>query len=245
MKRVKTEYIVPDEPDPRYGEPHYLDSYQHGSQLSNSDVWDAGCMEDPLSTFDLGNGVIATPQNLCSPTIGSNIDQRIGRAIKICKVWVRCQLELLADSDSASPPGQTCRVQLVLDRQTNGAQMNPSALNLDAAGAGHVFATLASFTNPNGFGRFQVLCDHLVAFNYKTLGPFPSPTRAAAGNTKCFNMEYEFPEGLVVHFNSTAGGTVTSIIDNSLHVVAAQTDTSNWSLHFSYACRVMFYDLQD
>jgi len=245
MKRLKTKYLQTDELAPREGEPHYLDSYQHGSTLANSDVWDTNCREDPLSTYDMGNGVVATPANLCSPTIGANIDQRIGRAIKICKVWLRCQLELLADSDSTSPPGQTVRVQLVLDRLTNGAQMDPAALNLNAANVGHVFATLASFTNPNGFGRFQILCDKIIPINHQTLTVAPSPTRAAAGKTKYFTMEYEFPEGLVTHFNDTAGGTVTSVIDNSLHVVAAQTDTSNWTLHFSYACRVMFYDLQD
>jgi len=245
MKRAKTVRITTDEPDPPDREPHYSDSYTHGATLASTDAWDGNMMKDPLSTYDLGNGVIATPLNLCSPTVGSNIDQRIGRAIKICKVWLRCQLELLADSDSASPPGQTVRVQLVLDKLTNGAQMNPAALNLDAANVGHVFATLASFTNPNGFGRFEILCDRIVPMNYPTLTVATSPTRIAAGITKYFDMEYEFPEGLVVHFNSTAGGTVTSIIDNSLHVVAAQTDTSNWSLHFAYAARVQFYDLQE
>jgi len=244
MKRVKTDREEPDERDPRWREPHYLDSYTHGDSLPNGG-WAASSMTDPLTTYDMGNGAIATPLNLCSPTIGANIDQRIGRAIKITKVKLRCQLELAADSDSASPPGQTVRVQLVLDRQTNGAQMNPSALNLDAGNAGHVFATLASFTNPNGFGRFKILCDEIIPISQQTLAIVSSSTRIAAGITKYFTLKYEFPEGLVTHFNNTAGGTVTSIIDNSLHVVAMQTDPSNWTLHLAYACRVTFYNLED
>jgi len=242
MKRVKTEHSDPDRWDLRYAEPHYWDTYTGANTIPDgTNLWAPSAMKDPASTVDLGGGAIATPQNLCSPTVGANIDQRVGRAIKICKVWLRGQLELLADSESSSPPGQTVRVQLVLDRLTNGAQMDPVALNNPGP---FVWAALASFANPNGFGRFEILCDKLIPINQRTLAIVSSSTRIAAGNTKYFDMEYEFPEGLVVHFNNTAGGTVTSIIDNSLHVVAGMTDATGWTLHFSYTARVMFYNLE-
>jgi len=243
MKRLKTKYLETDEPDPRYREPHYVDGSLSGVTLEDgTGLWGPTAMKDPGTTVNMGGGAIANPQNLCSPTIGSNLDQRVGRAIKICKLWLRFQLEVLADSESSSPPGQTVRVQLVLDRQTNGAQMDPVALNNPGT---VTWAALASFTNPNGFGRFEILCDKLIPINQRTLAIVSTSTRVAAGNTKYFTMEYEFPEGLVVHFNNTAGGTVTSVIDNSLHVVAAQTDTSTWTLHMSYTYRVMFYNVVD
>jgi len=245
MKRVKHDRETGDEHHHKtpgfgvLGEKHYVDCYKSATAIQdNGTTWVAANRFDPTSTVNMGAGAIATPLNLCSPPSGSELDQRIGRAIKICKVTVRFELEYQGDSEAATIPGMTVRALLVLDKQTNGAQLTAAeVMNGGAAG----YECLASFTNPNGFGRFEILRDKLVALNYHTL-TF-SANRITAGFKKVFVLKYKWPQGLLVHFNATAGGTVTSVITNSLHVLAGQSNSSTWNTRLSYTSRVEFYNV--
>lgn len=245
MKRVKTQ--SDDCPDEHGSgglwEEHYIDSYRSGVSLGAGvgAAWAPANMIDPQTTISLGGTAIATPLNLCSPQVGLQIDQRVGRAIKVCKIHVRGSLYFIPGTTAAPEDGTDVRVQLVLDQQTNGAQMNPADLNNPGIGA---VTTLKSFLNPNGFGRFVVLRDEFYDLNQKNLAVYGAGFNCS-GVVKSFDMEVEIPEGIVVHFNALTTGTVTTIIDNSFHIVAAQSYPSVYGAYITYTSRVTFYNLQD
>jgi len=245
MKRVKHDCETcehDDHGEPGFGgigEKHYVDSYRDDSVLTAVGVnWATSTRFDPTSTVDLGGGAVATPLNLCSPSVGSNVDQRVGRAIRICKVTLRGVLDMPDDSDTGRPSGEAVRVLLVLDQHTNGAQLTAADVLNDGNGN---FSTLGSFSNPNGHGRFVILRDKMMAINYST----SQSTAGMIGKKKVFKLKYKWPEGLLVRFNSTAGGTVTSVITNSLHVLAGRDESvTNFITTLAYTCRVEYYNVE-
>jgi len=245
MKRVKTEYDdewghetreqVPSD----LGEKHIWDTYLASATVpSVSAGWGSTTRIDPTTTVSLGGGAVATPLNLCSPTVGLHIDQRTGRAIRICKVTVRVRVNMAPDDTSPGQNGITVRVLLVLDQQTSGAQF--SATDIFASDFSTV--SYAQFISPNGFGRYKILCDKFVEMNVKTYSF--SGTARTLGLQKYLELQYEWPEGLPVRFNSTAGGTVTSVIGNSLHIMCSMDRATVAAMTIGYLARVEFYDCE-
>ena len=195
-------------------------------------------MVDPVASVNLGAAAVGFPLNLCSPTVGSALNQRIGREITIRKVKVHGRLHVAAQiAQGTGDSSCVVRVALVLDTQTNAAQMTGAQLFNDALGP---LSTLQSFQNPNNFGRFRVLKDK--QFSFTNMNIAGSPTTAdlvQSGMNKPFKMSYVFPQGLKVRFNNTNGGNVADIIDNSLHMVAA-TDNGALAPAIMYYSRVCY-----
>lgn len=221
------------------GEMKYYDTANDGVALATTTTtWPAGTMVDPVSSINLGAPAVATPLCLCVPTVGSALNQRIGREITIRKVKVHGRLHVAAQI--AQPAGDSScvvRVALVLDTQTNSAQMTGAQLFNDAIGP---LSTLQSFQNPNNFGRFRVLKDKQFSFTNMNLAGSPTTgDLVQSGMNKPFKMSYVFPQGLKVRFNNTNGGNVADIIDNSLHLVAA-TDNGALAPAIMYYSRVCY-----
>lgn len=195
-------------------------------------------MVDPVSSINLGAPAVATPLCLCVPTVGSALNQRIGREITIRKVKIHGRLHVAPQiAQTGADSSCVVRVVLVLDTQTNSAQMTGAQLFNDAIGA---LSTLQSFQNPNNFGRFRVLKDKQFSFtNMNIAGSPTSGDVVQSGMNKPFKFSYVFPQGLKVRFNNTNGGTVADIIDNSLHLVAA-TDNGAIAPAIMYYSRVCY-----
>ena len=104
---------------------------------------------------------------------------------------------------------------LVQDMQTNAAQMTAAQLMNDAADAA---TTINSYQNPNNasFNAYQ------------------------AGLIRQFKWTVNFKTPVKVQFNATNGGTVADIVDNSFHIVAATTSTTNVNIGISYYSRVAY-----
>ena len=68
------------------GEMKYFDTYKTTTALGVvTTTWPAGAMVDPTTTVNLGAAAVATPLSLFVPTVGSALNQRIGRSVLVRK----------------------------------------------------------------------------------------------------------------------------------------------------------------
>lgn len=228
------------------GEMKYFDCARSNVNLpAVTTTWPAGAMVDPSTTINLGAAAVGTPLCLFAPTVGSALNQRVGRSVLVRKIKVRGQLlsSTLQTAAAGYAPDDSNKVRLMLvqDTQTNAAQMTAAALMNDASDAA---TTINSYQNPNNFGRFRVLKDKEVTFQNPNFTV--SETAAASFNAyqggliRHFKWTINFKTPVKVHFNATNGGTVADIVDNSFHIVAATTSTTNVNIGISYYSRVAY-----
>jgi len=224
------------------GEMKYFDCDNTGTALTLlTTTWPAGTMIDPLTTINLGSAAVANPLCLCVPTVGAALNQRVGRKISIHKIKVHGTLSVAPQAAQAVADATTkARIVLVIDQQTNAAQMAGANLFQDASAAA---STVNTFQNPNFFGRFRVLKDKM--FSLSNLNLAGSPTTAdviQAGIKVNFKFSVNFKKPLIVHFNATNGGTVADIVDNSIHIVAG-ADQITYAPALSYYTRCCYKDV--
>jgi len=75
----------------------YYDTANEGLALATcTTTWPAGTMVDPVASVNLGAAAVGFPLCLCAPTVGSALNQRIGREITIRKVKVHGRLHVAA-----------------------------------------------------------------------------------------------------------------------------------------------------
>jgi len=214
------------------GEMKYFDAVSEVAIVATTTTWPAGTMSDPTTTINLGSAAVANPLCLMAPTVGSGLNQRVGREVKVMKIKIHGQINIPAQSfQSGGDTSAVIRLLLVQDTQTNSAQMTGAQLFNDASSA---LTTLQSFQNPNNFGRFKVLRDKMMTFsNINVAGSPTTGDLVQSGMAQKFKLNYVFPGGVSVRFNNTNGGTVADIIDNSFHIVcAAQNITMNPQLYY-------------
>ncbi len=210
-------------PNPRTGgfigmELKFLDTF-----LSNHTVVEtvAG------SEIDMSSG-----SQLCLNAIaqGDGESNRDGRKCVLKSVQVRGKLHLATQADVANAEiGETCRILLVWDKQTNGAQLNSEDVLLDGSGV-----DLLSLRNLQYSQRFQVLAEEMVDLQWSNSQTDGTNTASVGGEAKHFEMfrKLNIP---VVHTGTT--GVVASISDNSLHLIAIAAGAD---ITLSYQARVRF-----
>lgn len=230
------------------GEMKYFDTYKTTTAVGVvTTTWPAGAMVDPTTTVNLGAAAVATPLCLFAPTVGSALNQRIGRSVLVRKIKIHGQITAAASGQSlaAWEPylPQKVRLMVVQDQQTNGAQMTAAQLMNDAGASD---TTINSYQNPNNFGRFRVLKDKDILIqdpNFVTeYPPDPeTPYSRTNGLIRSFKMNINLKVPIKVQFNAVNGGTVLDIVDNSFHVLCACTGVStNNPPSISYYARIAY-----
>jgi len=221
------------------GEMKYFDTARATTAMvAVGNTWTGGCILDPATTIDLGAPAVANPLCLFVPTVGSGLNQRIGRQVKVLKLKVHGTISFAPVAAVAlAETSSKIRMLLVIDQQTNSTQMLPADLMNGSPGA---TATINSFQNPNNFGRFRVLKDKVAFLQDPNMVGDPGvPNVVLNGQKKNFKFNINFKEPLVVHFNATNGGTVADIIDNSFHLIFG-TDSIDIAPAVSYYTRVCY-----
>lgn len=182
----------------------------------------------------------ATKATLCCPVQGSGISDRVGRKIHVTKLKIRGNVSYTLSGTLASVASMPeVRICVVQDMQTNGAQLNAEDVMASSATAA-VTNQILTFQNLGFFGRFRVLKDKQLSFKTGIVSNNASATTISQElATIPFKCTIKFRKPVVVHFNSTNGGTVADIVDNSFHVIALSTVTS---AALSYESRVVFVD---
>jgi len=220
------------------GEMKYFDCDRNGGVPGLvTTTWVATTMQDPDTTINLGSAAVATPNCLFAPTVGAALNQRIGRKVKVHKIKVTGFVNKGPETaQTTGDEATTLRIMLVMDQQTNAAQMTGAQLMQDASATA---TTINTFQNPNNFGRFRVLKDkRITIFNANMAGEVAAANVIKEGLKANFKFKIRFRTPIDVHFNATNGGTVADIVDNSFHIVCGQTPAANCNL--SYYSRVCY-----
>ena len=219
------------------GEMKYFDCDRTPNALvACTTTWPAGTLQDPGTTINLGAAAVPTPGCLFAPTVGSALNQRIGRSVLVRKIKVTGTLAIPAQAgDATLDEAMKIRLVLVQDTQTNAASMTAAQLFNDASAA---TTAICSYQNPNNFGRFRVLKDKILTIQDPNM---VGAAGAANINGKIvnFKMNVNFKTPVKVQFNATNGGTVADIVDNSFHIICAASNIS-YAPTISYYSRVAY-----
>lgn len=184
----------------------FLDTSKGSVAISSSATMVGGEYDPP--TLDCLNSMVQ----------GNGASARIGRYIWMKSIKVKGHFNIVKTTASSAPPSVTAiNAYLILDRQTNTAQMSSEDVFTNKLAAADTLDAL--FRDMQNTDRFQVLD------SYKT-NIMPTFIRSnVAGESqhaqvkRNWTMSHRWPgKGKRVLFN-TAGGNVTNIQDNSLHVI--------------------------
>lgn len=216
-------------------EKKYFDSQRLAYSFVATTSWDATTLADPDVT------PVANMNCLFAPTVGSALNQRVGRKVAINKITLKGHvLSNASDAETTGQASSTCRLIMFVDKQTNGAQVTPS--NLIAAQTASSTSALYGFQSTANFGRFRVLKDKIVSMQNPNL-VWDGTNDNRNGLVKPFKMNIRFRKPLIVHFNATNGGTVADIVDNSIHIAAKADNITDLAPTLSYTCRVVYSDV--
>lgn len=221
------------------GEMKYFDCDRTSTAIALvTTTWVAGTIMDPGTTIDLGGAAVATPACLFAPTVGSALNQRVGRQVHVKKLKIHGTVIIANQTaQTSADAANKIRILLVQDMQTNAAQMTGAQLMRDGTSAD---TTINSFQNPNNFGRFRVLKDKIIILQDPNIAGEVASTNLTLGGLK-FNFKFaiNFKVPICVRFNATNGGTVADIIDNSFHFLIA-TDATGLAPTCAYYSRVSY-----
>lgn len=223
------------------GEMKYFDCDYNATAITGvTTTWPAGTITDPLTTINLGSAAVANPLCLVAPTVGSNLNQRVGRKIEVYKVKVHGTVAVpVQAAQTTADTAAKVRLVLVLDQQTNAGQMTGAQLYNDGTASATVINT---FQNPNNFGRFRVLKDKMLQIGNPNITGSPTAMDLVQQGLKInFKFTINFKSPVPVHFNATNGGTVADIVDNSIHMLAA-VDNTGLGTTLAYYSRVCYRD---
>lgn len=213
------------------GEMKYFDSVRENVAIAASATW-ANTVLDP-NVYPVAN-----MNCLFAPTQGAGVNQRIGKACNMLKVKLNGLITMPAQTNQAlADAGAMIRLMLVMDKQSNSAQMTGTQL---MTSPGVASAALAPLTHQNidNFGRFIVLKDKMIMMADPNT-TWDGTNVEQGGLIRRFKLNHKFRSPVQVRFNNTNGGTIADIVDYSLHVIAI---TSNTDLNpfISYACRINY-----
>lgn len=193
------------------GEMKYFDTLKNAVAIPNSTDWTATEL-DPT-----------TYNTLVCPIVGSGVDQRIGKSIKVMKIKIRGSIICAAQTGQATEDeASVIRLILHQDKQTNSTQAQGEDVMANAADG--VMNPL-SFQNINNFGRFRVLKDK--TWQLQQPGTVWNGANVLqSGLAMHFKWTIKFRYPVVIRFNATNGGTVADIVDNSFHIIGTTSSVS-------------------
>lgn len=178
-----------------------------------------------------------TLNTLFAPTQGDDFNQRTGRKVQVLSIKVMGHISCAAQADqTGADPASLIRLLLVQDKQTNAQQLNSE----DVISSGDGSQAVNFFQNPAFFGRFRVLKDKRIVMQNPTMS-YDGTNIEQAGLTRTFKISVKFRKPVVIHYNSTNGGTVADVVDNSFHILAG-TNGLGLGCVLNYKVRTVFLD---
>lgn len=205
----------------------YFDSEVNGAALVASATSWVNAEFDPT-----------TLNTLFAPVTGDDFNNRTGRKLQVLAIKIRGYIQCLSQTNVTTEDNASLiRLIFVQDRQTNATQLN--AEDVISSGAASVASQM--FQNPAFFGRFRVIKDKNIVMTNPN-SSWDGTNIEQCGLVKPFKMGIKFKKPVTMHFNSTNGGTVADIVDNSFHIIALATSVELApTLH--YKVRTTFIDV--
>lgn len=206
----------------KFGENKYVDGFYNVAALHElsdtaDDTW-ADCETNPRQTTAV-YGCMPVPRQ------GTNYADRDGRKIYMKNLHIKGQI-LWDRVDSTTTPVQVGAVRIVIvkDTKTDGTAL--SAENVIGPGLGSDGMATTSGdgcalqmpTNPDGWGRYKILYDK--TFRPPVQSSWGDNTNAGNVNGFWIPFKISLPINCEVNFSASTGA-VGSIVDNSIHMIAA------------------------
>lgn len=189
----------------------------------------------PVGALTGGEMDPATKDCLNAIVQGAGPNQRIGRQCTLKSCYVQGILSSVATNTAEHAPIVT--VFLVLDRQTNGSQLASEQVFTNPSSEASV--SPFPFHDLENVKRFRVLdkvtvtlTDYSIAYNSTSM------VYHQAGGNAPFSLKWS--GDLVVNYDDPTTENVSSISDNSLHVIAFASNTAS-SVSIAYNARIRFY----
>lgn len=171
---------------------------------------------------------------------GNADSERVGSQIIIKSISVRGLLVQPSGIDTLKPKFDTLvRLQLVQDTQTNGTQLfAPDVMQATAS----ALLEIASYRNLAQSGKFKVLSNTMVQVvpNSTSKGGGGASSFANPQLLSPFMINVDFLSGIEVNF-SGSGGTISDVVDNSIHLIATAVGTETLSAVLSYVSRIRYF----
>ncbi len=146
-----------------HGEMKYFDTELAKEALTASTAW-TGTEHNPDTV------PVAAINTLFAPTVGSAINQRIARQVKVYKLKMRGTFETPKQAtQNTSEEATEVRLLIVLDTQTNATPMSGEDLMKDPTTNTAAMA-INSFQSLANLGRFRVLKDKTYLIQRPTVG---------------------------------------------------------------------------
>lgn len=165
---------------------------------------------------------------LCAPTQGTGESNRDGRRITIKSIQVNGQLFRTIGQDQADCIGPTAvTIALVLDTQTNGAQLNAEDVYVDANN------NMLTFRNLEYNTRFRILYKRTFMIEDKCAFNDGANTASISSNGRLFKIYKRV--NIPVTFTANAG-VIADIQDNSLHIIGCAGTTGTY-IAYEARCR--------
>lgn len=211
-------------------EVHYFDSALLSTALA-SNTAGAGGELDPSSI------PIAGINCLFAPIKGTGPTNRIGDEVFIKDLYMRGTVTLISYKDAANAaPSADVFLAVILDTQTNGAQLNSEDVYVNPGGSNATGTSV--FRNLQNRKRFRVLKVIRMCLNHGGVGSNTAPQTAFGAGEIKQNFELFVKVGKRVNFVGNAG-TIADISDNSLHLIGWD-DTTGATTNINYNARVRF-----
>lgn len=180
----------------------------------------------------------STTVMMSTPGQGDGPSQRDGKEIAMLYLQFNCvlnipKLEIQADA----PSGCSIFVAIVLDTQTNAAQMNSEDCFTNPAAAALNAAT--PLKNLLFGKRFRILKERVFQMDVQTLSHFAVDSFSFGGVTKTFKWFIPL-NGMKVRFNAGTSTSIANCIDNSLHVIAYASNIAILAPTIAYSARLRF-----
>ncbi len=208
--------------------------------------FDSGLTGSVLAAGTDASGAEHDPTTLLClncPAQGDMENNRDGRQITMSSIQVKGVITIPSIAADAGPDNTlpTVFIALVLDKQTNGAQLDSEDVFCNVGGAFNLAAS--PFRELENVQRFRILASRSYNLANASVVPFYQGTAGSAdrqGVQVPFSF-YKSLKGMKVNF---ATGQTTSVIaaiqDNSIHIVAYTSNTTV-ATQIDYASRLRFY----
>lgn len=175
---------------------------------------------------------------LFSPSIGSAVQNRDGRKVFMKSVFVTGNIRVPPqDAQTQMDSGLIVFLALVLDKQTNNAQLDSESVYINPNNQSPSVAN--PLRNLLNSARFRVL-DTVRIDSLQNLNAGVEAADTIDIQGKMANFVLKAQLDITTLFNSGVG-TVADIVDNSLHVLAYATHALP-AATIAYNCRTRFTD---
>jgi len=189
---------------------------------------------DPTATSGSGGGSGGCIGCLSCPAQGDTEQSRDGKRIVIDSLVIKGHVHLNENAGAAVIDSAKVFVAVILDTQTNGAQLDSESVFKNTTG--QLSSAVEPLKNLLFGSRFRILKSQL--FDLTPSGAAAAGNIAWAGVQRQFDWYIPFKGGLPVNLNAGTTADVANVIDNSLHVVAFST--LNGTCEIAYNSRIRF-----